>query len=41
VHFTFVSDVNQVLQQALGEPIAGRRPTTRIPTERPVAVLGS
>jgi ATP-dependent Lon protease len=40
VQFTFVSDVNQVLQQALGEPIAGRRPTTRIPTERPVAVLG-
>jgi ATP-dependent Lon protease len=40
LHFVFVSDVNQVLQQALGEPIAGRRPTTRIPTERPVAVLG-
>ena len=40
LRFAFVSEVNQVLQQALGEPIAGRRPTTRIPTERPVAVLG-
>jgi ATP-dependent Lon protease len=40
LRFIFVSDVNQVLQAALGEPIAGRRPTTRIPTDRPVAVLG-
>jgi ATP-dependent Lon protease len=40
LRFIFVSDVNQVLQAALGEPIPGRRPTTRIPTDRPIAVLG-
>jgi ATP-dependent Lon protease len=41
LRFHFVSDVNQVLALALGEQVPGRRPATRIPTERPVAVLGS
>jgi len=39
LRFVFVSDVSQVLQEALGEPVARRGGATRVATERNVAAL--
>jgi ATP-dependent Lon protease len=39
LRFVFVSDVAQVLQEALGDPVAAPRGATRVRNERSVAVL--